>query len=65
MQTEEGHSHDAVETYLQILELQEDEDPYEVADAHFQASDVRLGISTRMKLLDLNCMPHCLPSAAP
>lgn len=38
MQTEEGYSDDAVETYLQVLALQEDEDPDEVADAHVQAS---------------------------
>lgn len=38
MQTEEGHPEDAVETYLRVLELQEDEDPYDVADAHVQAS---------------------------
>lgn len=36
VQTEEGYSDDAVNTYLQILGLQEDEDPDEVADAHFQ-----------------------------
>lgn len=36
VQTEEGHPHDAVDTYLQVLRLQEHEDPDEVADAHFQ-----------------------------
>lgn len=40
VQTEEGYSDDAVETYLQVLSLQEDEDPDEVADAHVQASGV-------------------------
>ncbi|CAM9520511.1 unnamed protein product, partial [Ectocarpus sp. 13 AM-2016] len=38
VQTEEGYSDDAVETYLQVLSLQQDEDPDEVADAHVQAS---------------------------
>lgn len=41
VQTEEGYSSDAVETYLQVLALQEDEDPDEVADAHVQARGVR------------------------
>lgn len=36
VQTEEGYSDDAVDTYLQVLSLQEDEDPDEVADAHVQ-----------------------------
>lgn len=36
VQTEEGRPHDAVDTYRQVLRLQEHEDPDEVADAHFQ-----------------------------
>lgn len=36
VQTEEGYSDDAVETYLRVLSLQEEEDPDEVADAHVQ-----------------------------
>eukprot|EP00903_Cladosiphon_okamuranus_P019910 g18299.t1 len=38
VQTEEGYSSDAVETYLKVLSLQEDEDPDEVADAHVQVA---------------------------
>lgn len=45
VQTEEGYSSDAVETYLQVLLLQEDEDPDEVADAHVQASGVYVSSS--------------------
>lgn len=41
VQTEEGYSSDAVETYLRVLALQEDEDSDEVADAHVQASGLR------------------------
>lgn len=48
VQTEEGYSDDAVETYLQVLSLQQDEDPDEVADAHVQASGVRLSGSIHM-----------------
>lgn len=40
VQTEEGHPHDAVDTYLQVLRLQEHEDPDEVADAHFQVCGI-------------------------
>lgn len=46
VQTEEGYSDDAVETYLQVLSLQQDEDPDEVADAHVQVS----GVSTTLRL---------------
>ncbi|CAM9888718.1 unnamed protein product [Ectocarpus sp. 6 AP-2014] len=44
VQTEEGYSDDAVETYLQVLSLQQDEDPDEVADAHVQASGVAMSL---------------------
>lgn len=40
VQTDEGYADDAVETYLQVLSLQEAADPDEVADAHVQASVV-------------------------
>ncbi|CAM9436145.1 unnamed protein product, partial [Hapterophycus canaliculatus] len=36
VQTEEGYADEAVDTYLQVLSLQEAEDPDEVADAHVQ-----------------------------
>lgn len=38
VQTEEGLPEDAVKTYLQVLELQGDDDPQEVAKARYQAS---------------------------
>lgn len=45
MQTDEGRPDDAVETYLQILHLQEHEDAQEVAEAHLQVRHVlRKGI---------------------
>lgn len=51
VQTEEGYASDAVDTYLQVLSLQEDEDPDEVADAHVQASGaLQLFASTRTNL---------------
>ncbi len=55
VQTEEGYSDDAVETYLQILSLQEDEDPDEVADAHVQVREERVtafGVFVRRKTSD-------------
>lgn len=45
MQTEEGHAQDAVETYLQVLALQNDSD--EVANAHVLASIIHVLISLR------------------
>lgn len=48
VQTEEGHTEDAVETYLQVLGLQlesvdeDPPDPFEVANAHVQASTVHI-----------------------
>lgn len=39
VQAEEGHRHDAVDTYFEVLRLQQNEDADEVADAHFQASE--------------------------
>lgn len=53
MQTEEGYSDDAVQTYLQVLSLQEDEDPDEVADAHVQASDMKKTLLLHTHLQDL------------
>ncbi|CAM9188023.1 unnamed protein product [Scytosiphon promiscuus] len=44
VQTEEGFADEAVETYLQVLSLQEAEDPDEIADAHVQASLVALSM---------------------
>lgn len=43
VQTDEGRPEDAVETYLQVLRLQEHEDADEVAEAHLQARHVRRG----------------------
>lgn len=48
MQTEEGHAQDAVETYLQVLALQNDSD--EVANAHVLASIIHVLISLRYLL---------------
>lgn len=45
VQTEEGHAQDAVETYLQVLALQNDSD--EVANAHVLASIIHVLISLR------------------
>lgn len=55
VQTEEGYSDHAVDTYLQILSLQEDEEPDEVADAHVQVKRERvvaLGVHVRRMTSD-------------
>ncbi|CAM9879034.1 unnamed protein product, partial [Choristocarpus tenellus] len=38
VQTEEGLTEDAVQTYLQVLELQRGQEDVDLADAHFQVS---------------------------
>ena len=38
-QAEEGQAEDAVKTFLEVLGLQENEEPDEVAEAHFQVCD--------------------------
>lgn len=40
-QAEEGQAEDAVETFLEVLGLQENEKPEEVAEAHFQVRNTR------------------------
>lgn len=40
-QAEEGQAEDAVETFLEVLGLQENEEPDEVAEAHFQVCNTR------------------------
>lgn len=40
-QAEEGQAEDAVKTFLEVLGLQENEAPDEVAEAHFQVCNTR------------------------
>lgn len=50
MQTEEGLPEDAVQTYVQVLELQGDDDPKEVAKARYQASTCSSTVQRLVKI---------------